>query len=265
MGSSLAVVLLFAMGLVAARRTGRTHWWWVPFVGAMGVVALVMVGHRSMGLSVVAPFSWVIAADISPYLMAFTIPVLLCTLIVKLNEPRKRAVVTALMLFMVAAYALLPVVSPVASHASLLTAKTRFDAHGVCLQTRGYTCGPASAVTCLRVLGIPCEEGPLAAAAGAGPLVGTDPILLQRAINNIAASAHVHCTYRIADSLDTVRPPFIATMWIPPVGGHYVAVLEVSATKVTVGDPITGRCTWDRHEFEQDWKHAAHEFSRDPK
>ena len=64
---------------------------------------------------------------------------------------------------------------------------------------------------------------------------------------------------------DAVHLPFIATMWIPHIGGHYVAVLAVSANTVTVGDPLTGRCTWDRHEFEQDWKHAAHEFSRDPK
>ena len=85
--------------------------------------------------------------------MAFTIPVLLCTLIVKLQEPRKRAVVTALMIFMAAAYALLPVVSPMAAHASLLGVRTRFDGHGVCLQTRGFTCGPASAVTCLARAG----------------------------------------------------------------------------------------------------------------
>jgi hypothetical protein len=262
MESAFAVVLLFMMGLAAARRMGQTSWWWAPFVGAMIVVSLVMVGHRSMGLSVVPPFSWVIAANISPYLMAFTIPLLLFTLIVKLHEPRKRAVVTALMLFMAGAYSLLPVVSPAAAHASLLTAHTRFDGHGVCRQTRNFTCGPASAVTCLRVLGIPCDEGPLAAAAGAGPFVGTDPILLERAINGVATPSHVHCTYRVVDSLESVRTPFIATMWIPPIGGHYVAVLDVSANKVIVGDPMNGRCTWDRKEFEQDWKHAAHEFSR---
>ena len=119
-------------------------------------------------------------------------------------------------------------------------------------------------MTCLRALGIPCEEGPLAAAAGAGPFVGTDPILLQRAINGIIATAHVHCNYRVTGSLDNLHTPFIATMWIPPIGGHYVAVLDVSPDKVIVGDPLDGRCTWDRHEFEHDWKHAAHEFSRDP-
>jgi len=53
-------------------------------------------------------------------------------------------------------------------------------------------------------------------------------------------------------------------MWIPPIGGHYVAVLEVTSDCVIVGDPLSGRGKWDRHEFEQDWKGAAHEISRDP-
>ncbi len=255
------ILFLFIIGLIAGRRLGRGSWWAIPCGGSFLVVALVLVGHRSMGLSVVAPFSWVIAPHIGPYLMALTIPLLLSTLIVKLRELRKRIAVTALMLFMAGVYSLLPVASPAMARTSLLSARTRFDAHGVCLQTRGYTCGPASAVTCLRVLGIFCDEGPLAAAAGAGPLVGTDPLLLRNAINAIAAPAHIHCDYRVTDSLNGTHPPFIATMWIPHVGGHYVAVLEFSSNTVTVGDPLTGRCVWDRREFEQDWKHAVHEFS----
>ena len=67
MWPSFAVILLFAMGIMTARRTGRTSWWWVPFAGSFLMVTLVMVGRRSMGLSVVAPFSWVIAADVCPY------------------------------------------------------------------------------------------------------------------------------------------------------------------------------------------------------
>jgi predicted double-glycine peptidase len=255
------ILFLFVIGLVLGRRAGRRSWWTIPFSGSFLVMALVLVGHRSMGLSVVAPFSWVIAPHIGPYLMALTIPLLLSTLIVKLHEPRKRAAVTALMLFMAGVYSLLPVASPAMARTSLLSARTRFDAHGVCLQTRGYTCGPASAVTCLRSLGVSCEEGALAAAAGAGPLIGTDPLLLRNAVNAVAAPAHIRCEYRVADSLDGVHPPFIATMWIPHVGGHYVAVLEFSSNTVTVGDPLTGRCVWDRREFEQDWKHAVHEFS----
>ena len=260
--SIFGVVVLFVMGLAVGRRVGRGAWWGVPFTGSLVVVALVLVAHRSMGLSVVAPFSWVIAPDVSPFLMALTIPLLLSTLIVRLRERRKRAAVTVLMLFMASVYSLLPVASPAMAQASLLSARTRFDAHGVCLQTRGYTCGPASAVTCLRTLGVTCDEGPLAIAASTGPLVGTDPLMLQRAINAFAGSAHVHCDYRVAESLEGVHTPFIATMWIPHVGGHYVAVLDFSANTVTVGDPLTGRCIWDRREFEQDWKRAVHEFSR---
>ncbi|MGN6370446.1 MAG: cysteine peptidase family C39 domain-containing protein [Phycisphaerae bacterium] len=262
---AIAVIVLFLLGLVVSRRMGRGSWWWVPFAGSLAVVSLVMVGHRSMGLSVVAPFSWLIAPDVSPYLMAFTIPLLLSTLIVRLRQPRKKAMVTVFMLFMGCAYSLLPVACPALARASLLSTPTRFDAHGVCLQSHGYTCGPASAVTCLRTLGISCEEGPLAAAARSGPLVGTDPLLLERAINNSAAGTSVRCGYRVATSLEGVRTPFIATMWIPHVGGHYVAVLDVSKNKVIVGDPLDGRCVWDRRDFENDWRGGVHEFTCRPR
>ena len=261
MFQTVAVIVLFGVGLVLGRWCGRSQIWWVGFTGSLLIVGTVMLGHRSMGLSVVVPFSWVISPDVGPLLMALVVPVMLSVLIVRLRERRKRAVVNAAMIFMFAFYSLVPVIMPLAVRGSLLAGRTVIDSHGVCLQSHGYTCGPASAVTCLKWLGVAGEEGEIAVSARSGPAVGTDPILMRDALNKLYGSAGVSCDYRIVRDLDELKTPFIATMWIPHVGGHYVAVLEVSREFVIVGDPISGHGKWDRREFEQDWKGAAHEIS----
>jgi hypothetical protein len=260
----LSAIFLIVAGVIAGRCAGRGSLWWLTVVAPLLVVALVILGHRSMTLSVLPPISWAIHPDVGPYLMALAIPALLSTLGTKLPDRRKRAAVTVLMLFMVAAYSFLPIVSPLTARASLLAGHTVLDSHGICHQTHPYTCGPASAVTCLAFLGVSSDESTIAIAARCGPAIGTDPILLRDTLNQLYKSRGVHCDYRIGRNLDDMKTPFIATMWIPPIGGHYVAVLDVSSTAVIVGDPLSGRCKWSRTEFEQDWKGAAHELSRVP-
>jgi hypothetical protein len=263
MFQALAVIVCFMVGLAAGRWCGRTKGWWAAFAGSMLVVGVVIVGHRSMGLSVVAPFSWAIDAHVTPQLMALAIPLMLSVLIVRLKERRKRVAASVAMGAMLAAYCVLPVVMPMAARGSLLAGRTVVDRHGVCLQTHGFTCGPASAVTCLGMLGAAGEEGRLGAEAESGPVVGTDPVLLEHAINRVYGAAGVRCRYRVADKLDAVRTPFVATMWIPHVGGHYVAVLSVGKDFVMVGDPLSGEDKWVRLEFERAWKGGAHEIWRE--
>jgi len=232
------------------------------FAGALCVVAIVIVGHRSMILSVVPPFSWAIAPDIGPLIMALVVPLMLSILIVRLAEKRKRVFVSILMMVMVGVYSVLPVVAPMAARGNLLAGKTKVDSHGICLQTHGYTCGPAAAVTCLGVLGIHGDEGLIAVGARSAPAVGTDPILLKQAVRKLYGSQGACCDYRITFDLDRVHVPFIATMWIPRLGGHYVAVLEVAKGFVVVGDPLSGRDKWDRQEFLHDWTGGVHEIRR---
>src|SRR5206468_72041 len=52
--------------------------------------------------------------------------------------------------------------APAFSRSHLASLKTFVDSDGVCRQSDGYTCVPASAVTVLRKLGLPAEEGELA-------------------------------------------------------------------------------------------------------
>jgi hypothetical protein len=55
--------------------------------------------------------------------------------------------------------AIVPFLAPAFNRGYLAGLKTRIDADGVCRQSSEYTCGPAAAVTALRKLGLPAEEG----------------------------------------------------------------------------------------------------------
>jgi hypothetical protein len=57
----------------------------------------------------------------------------------------------------------------------------RVDGDGVCRQSSHYTCGPASAVTVLRKLGLPAEEGEIAILSHTSALTGTEPDVLAKA------------------------------------------------------------------------------------
>jgi ABC-type bacteriocin/lantibiotic exporter with double-glycine peptidase domain len=138
---------------------------------------------------------------------------------------------------------------------------TRFDRHGVCLQTTGYTCGPASAVTCLRRLGLSAGEGSLAIAADCGPIVGTDSQLLARALTTQFAAQGLHCDSRYVTALDQLPTPCIAETFTPAIGGHYVAVLSIGPGVVEIGDPFSGWYSLSRQAFEKTWTHRVITFA----
>jgi ABC-type bacteriocin/lantibiotic exporter with double-glycine peptidase domain len=109
------------------------------------------------------------------------------------------------------------------------------------------------------------EEGPLAIAAGSSPALGTDPILLARAINNLYGPAGIHCEYRYVRDLNALTLPAIANIFSPAFGGHYIAVLQVTPDYLFVGDPLgEAREKWTRQEFMAEWTGAAHEFTFNP-
>jgi hypothetical protein len=260
----LALVLLAAAGVFLGRRVGiaKSPRWFAGFLIPLLAIGLVIMGHRSVALSFVAPFSWAIDPWIGPFLMAAAVPVMLSTLIVRLPRRRMRIMVGVLMVVMVGYYALMPVVVPVLARSSLAGMKTEIGAGGVCHQSPVYTCGPASAVTCLRVLGVAAEEGAIAIEAQSGPAIGTDPILLARAINTFYAARGIHCEYRYVRNLDALSVPAIANIFTPEFGGHYIAVLEVAPGYVLVGDPLDRNTVkLPRADFLAQWTGAANVFT----
>src|SRR5262249_28580568 len=151
-----------------------------------------------------------------------------------------------------------PVAMPLLFRGTLLAAPTTFDSYGICMQQHVYSCGPAAAVTCLKRLGLPAEEGAIAAASHCGPLGGSDGWGLAAGIERHSPAAK--CEYRYVERLEDLHLPAVVDMFVPNIGGHYMAVLEFSGETVVVGDPLTGLQRMPREIFLQQWKHGAIEI-----
>ncbi len=74
--------------------------------------------------------------------------------------------------------AVFPFLAPAFNRNQLATLQTRINGEGICLQNTDYTCGPAAAVTALRKLGLPAEEGRIAIASCTSSETGTPADIL---------------------------------------------------------------------------------------
>lgn len=71
-----------------------------------------------------------------------------------------------------------------------------------CLQSNDYNCGPAAAVTALRKLGLPAEEGEIAILAHTSSATGTPPDVLARALQDRYEKEGLASHYRIFHRVD---------------------------------------------------------------
>lgn len=214
-------------------------------------------------LAFVAPMSWAVDADVGPLVMTPVVAVLFTILIMRLPRRRPSVAIGAMMAFLLAYYGLLPALLPLIVRSSLTGRPTKFDDRQTCLQTHVYTCGPAAAVTCLKRLGVEAEEGTLAVESRCAPLLGTDGWLLAGAITRLYGPAGgVRCAYGYVGRVEDLTVPAVVDMFMPKVGGHYVAVLAVKEGRVLVGDPLRGQVWMSREDFENQWRHGAVVFER---
>lgn len=139
-------------------------------------------------------------------------------------------------------------------HYELKNLQTTFSKDGICIQTTGFTCGPAAAVTVLHQLGIDAQESELAiyskCTAQKG---GTTNELLVSAVKKLYGSKGIECSYLSFDSINQLKDkcPLIAIISLSPVVSHYTVVLEVTEDKVIIGDPIGGKKEWSYEDFQK--------------
>lgn len=240
------------LGVRLGLRLGKTSAWWIGFTATLAWTGLVILGRRFPRFSLDPPVSWSVDITFAPFLMAILVPLMFTTLLPRLPRERRTfiAIVTSLLTIN---YALLPAACPLFVQPTLAATRTKINAEGICLQTTSYTCGPSAAITCLRTLGIQADEGPLAIAARSGPMVGTDPRFLARTLNRRFGDQGVRARCEHLSTLAAFPTPAIAAMNMPLIGGHFIAVLEVTPTHLVIGDPYSGRYHMKRDDFLRDW------------
>jgi hypothetical protein len=261
------VLLLGGAGVALGRWSSRLPrpYWALGYFVPLALIVLIGLAHRFRTLEFHPPFRWLMAGRAEFALTALIATMMLTTPLSRLRR-RDRGAICLLMVWLVFQVAAWPFLAPAFNHSRLAALKTRIDSDGVCLQNTDYTCGPAAAVTALRRLGIPAEEGEIAILCKSSAALGTPPDILSGALQNRYGPDGLICDYRAFESVNELKGTgcTLALMKFAFLLDHYVAVLGVDDQNVVVGDPLNGKQTLTRGEFAARWRFVGVTLKRGP-
>lgn len=218
----------------------------------MGLIGLAIASRWYPEISLHPSLAWILEGHRRSALLGFAAPAVLLALRSGLRRRSERVWVTVLASVLVG-YALLPFVVFAAMRESLLALPTRMGRGEVCRQGTGYTCGPAAAVTALRRLGFPAEEGELAVLFRTTPTSGTGVETLVLRLRERYGPAGLSVEYRRFGDIGDIPAgadggkdggwPDAPTI-LPVKHGlfvdHYVTVLGRDGEGIAIGDPLVG-------------------------
>jgi len=254
---TIGVLILAGAGAVLGLQASRWRkpWWLVAYLLPLALILAIVLARRLPRLEFVAPTAWLMAGRTEFIAFGFAVPVLFGTLIPRLRRKRERLLLWVLVCTYVIAQSALPFLLPAFSQGSLAAIETTVDGDGVCLQSTGYTCGAASAVTALRQLGIEADEGELAVLSHTSRM-GTAPDLLCAAINRRFSEQGVRAECCWFASIGDLRgkEPVMAAVRYRFLIDHFVTVLSVTDSEVVIGDPLIGREELSYDEFSDRWR-----------
>jgi len=258
---NIAAVILFAGvgGLVGwySSKLKRTFWL-LGYVLPLLLLLAIGFARRFPVLDFVVPFRWLTYGRIEFALLGPIVSCLFTSLFSRLAERRIKVLLSILVVVVVLSQSVLPFVAPLFMANKLESLETTIDKHGVCLQSTGYTCGPAAAVSALGQLGIDAEEGQIALGAFTSTS-GTSPDLLCGALNDMYADQGIIATYRPFKSIDELKDAGITivvikhSFWID----HYVTVLDVTDDEIITADPLVGHYTVSHSHFQNIWRQTG--------
>ena len=264
---TVEVVLLALLGVAAGRwfSTWRKPFWVLGYAIPMVFVLTIGATRIWSRLEFAPPFAWVLAGRTEFALGALMVTMLLTTPLSRLPRLRDRRAVVALMLVFLSYESIWPFLAPALNRQFWMHAMTRFSGDGVCLQRDDYDCGPAAAVTALRVLGIQAEEGEIAILAHTSSALGTPPDVLAEALQQRYGRQGLVCKYRYFDSVDELKEagPVLAVIRYGFLVDHYVTIMQVREQDPIVGDPSQGRVRYSHAAFEKKWRHTGIQMFRE--
>lgn len=256
-GMLLTAVLGIGLGLASSRRSMWTRV--AAMVAAFAMVGLILLARQD-ALWGRLPFLCPLAAGrIRFVLLVFAVTLGLSAPLDQLSSRVSRVATCLVMSLMIGVLISLPFLMPAVLQNEFSISRTRMDVDGVCRQTRAYTCGPAAAVSALKRLGLEADEGALALQARTGPLVGTSPWDLYKAIESTYASQGLSCAFERYNSLEQIPPGGILLAIVNDrfALDHCVAVLAYDENTVTLADPAEGLVHMPRPQFTQEWRNCG--------
>jgi predicted double-glycine peptidase len=252
-----AVSLAFVGGLLGYwfSRLPKPYWALGYFIPLALVLVYGVAGHYPSWYFT-PPISWMMMGRKRFAIFGFIATMVLTAPLSRLPRKRERAGVLLLMAVIVFDMTVWPFVAPAFNRQQLLHLQTRMGADGVCRQNTGYTCGPAAAVTALRKLGLPAEEGQIAILSCTSAQGGTPADILAEALREQYGKEGLTAEYRAFKDISELRKAGL-TLAVVKFGflvDHYVTVLEVTDSEVVVGDPLNGLERMSYEEFCRKWR-----------
>ena len=239
------VALLCALAGVALGRWFsrlRSPYWTIGYFIPLVLVLAYALAFRDPAIMFIPPFSWMTMGLKKFALFGFITTLVLTTPLSRLSEKRVRIMVSILMAVMVFFMAIMPFLAPMIDRRQLNQLRTSIDKNGICQQTTDYTCGPAAAVTALRKLGLPAQEGQIAILSYTSGMEGTPIDMLAEALNRQYGAQGLSATCRVFQSVAELKQAGL-TLAVVKYGllvDHWVTVLEVTDSEVVIGDPLAG-------------------------
>lgn len=256
---SVAVALLAVAGVVLGHWFSRLPkpYWMLGYFIPLALVFAYGAAMRHPALALVAPVSWMMMGRNRFAVIGFIATMVLTTPLSRLRLKRVRILVSVLMTLIVVHMSVWPFLAPAFNRKYLAGLRTRIDSDGICHQSNDYNCGPAAAVTGLRRLGFPAEEGEIAILAHTSSATGTPPDILARALQQRYGQEGLASEYRVFHNLAELKRAEGVTLvvikytfWLD----HYVTVFEFTNSEVVVGDPFLGLRKFSNEEFERKWR-----------
>ena len=129
---------------------GRKARWAAGYVVSLLFLLIIGAARRFPSLESRPPFAWIMAGRFEFALLAPVFAMLVMTLLSRLPRKNERILLGVLMVALISTSSVLPFLLPALNYEYLAGLTTIVDPNGVCIQSNGYTCGPAAAVTALR-------------------------------------------------------------------------------------------------------------------
>jgi len=260
--------------LAAAAGVGLGYWfsrlrkpyWTFGYFIPLALVLIYAASVHFPALSFTPPISWMMMGRKKFAVLGFVVTMVLTTPLSRVPKKWDRIVISILMTVMVFAASIWPFIEPAFERNEIARLQTNIDANGVCIQTTDFTCGPASAVTALRKLGLPGEEGKIGIISGTSSIEGTPPDMLAEALQNEYGKDGLIAEYRSFKDISDLKQAglTLAVIKYRFLVDHYVAVLEVTDTEVVVGDPLGGLARMSYKDFRKKWRFVGVVLKRRP-
>jgi hypothetical protein len=258
---SFGVLMLAASGALVGAWFSRlpSPWWFLCYLTAVVMIFLYALGSRFPDLGMIPPVSWMLAGRAKFAVIGVIASVALTTPLSKLPRKRDRIFVGTLAVCIVLFVSVWPFLAPAFNRSYLAGLQTQMDDRGICRQSTPYTCGPAAAVTALRKLGFPADEGRIAILAHTTSATGTPPDVLAQVLKEEYGKAGLSCECRAFTDVSELKQCgyTLAVIKFNLLLDHFVTVLEVRDDAIVVGDPLSGVETISPAEFAANWRYVG--------